>query len=133
MAYFDLNIILRRFAASFQQLRLDHRQVKNSRKQDSLSTFEREIFAWPEKNKSISEHHVVPPDEDTFEEDIVVPDEEDIVPPDQDATEDDIVPPDEDATTDIRREQSRPGVTMSGRATGEYFIWCVWTFGSEYS
>ena len=40
----------RRFSASFSQLRLDHRRVKNARKPDLVEGWENEIFTWPVKD-----------------------------------------------------------------------------------
>ena len=43
----------RRFSSSFHQLRLDHRKLKNARNPESLSQFERGLYAWPEKTENV--------------------------------------------------------------------------------
>ena len=40
----------RRFSASFSQLRLDHRRVKNSRNPELVNTWESHTYDWPAKD-----------------------------------------------------------------------------------
>ena len=41
-------LFFRRFSASFGELRLHHRKVKNAKKQEAITTFEDGLFEWPE-------------------------------------------------------------------------------------
>ena len=87
-----LSIAFRRFAASFSQLRVEHRQLKCSRNTKSLSAFEEQEFAWPAK-----------PDKTSL----------DGQPPPQDV-EDQL----EDVGDAGGQEYGSTGVTMGGRYTG---------------
>ena len=40
----------RRFSTSFSKLRVEHRQIRGTRKQAPLAAFEDELFAWPSKD-----------------------------------------------------------------------------------
>ena len=87
---------LRRFAASFEQLRINHRRAKNARNSASLLQFEKQLFSWPEKQvvPVTACSHVVPPESDHVD------------------------PPEDE--NDRCQEQRR--VTMTGRPTGKLNI-----------
>ena len=48
--YLQKQTSIRRFSASFSQLRLDHRRVKNCRNTELVKNWEKEIFIWPAKD-----------------------------------------------------------------------------------
>ena len=95
-----LNFILkmrfsRRFSASFSQLRLHHRRIKNSRNPDLVHTWESQTYNWPVKDN--------PP------ELVILATSEGLEEGEKDEEEED----------GEEEEELEHGVTMSGRSTGE--------------
>ena len=60
--YMQKETSIRRFSASFSQLRLEHRRVKNLRKPEVVREWEEDKFCWPVKNDP-QELEVLLPDE----------------------------------------------------------------------
>ena len=98
----------RRFSASFCQLRLDHRRVKNFRKPDLLESFEKEVYSWPVKDAPAQLMEVLTPEEG-------------------ETRDSDEVPGDSDEAPSDSEEEVEAEVTMSGRATGK-LVFCDWNW-----
>ena len=101
----DFYKCFRRFSASFCQLRLDHRRLKNFRKPDLLESFEKEIYSWPVKDAPAQLMEVLPPEE-------------------EETSDSDEAPGDSE-------EEVEAEVTMSGRATGK-LVFCDWNWSKKY-
>jgi hypothetical protein len=100
---------IRRFSSSFDQLRIDHRRIKNTRNSEAIGRFEADKFKWP----SVESEALPVIAEQTAPEDVSAD-----IPAESGNTFEEVVE-EPTAVEAAERSSSRPAVSMTGRAIGE--------------